>query len=147
MNRLMHRSSSAGLGLLACSLLPVAAQTTPPAATKPTPQTFSGCVARIPNTPDKYVLSTGDRCMLLNGKYNAAAAADHEITATGILIDPTGFAPLTLDIQSVAAIRAACTRTCVLDPPGTRGIHGKERPGKEGGTPGLTTTPGTTPQP
>ena len=139
----MTRSLPLLITLLACGTIPTQAQN--PANSNP--QTFSGCVARIANTADKYVLATADRCMLLTGKYNVTKAADHEITATGILIDPTGFAPLTLDIQSVAVVKAACTRTCVLEPPGTRGIHGKERPGKEGGTPGLTSTPGSGPQP
>ena len=121
------------------------------AAQQPTapPQTLIGCVARIPNTADKYVLATGDRCLLLAGAYTAARIADHEIIARGIVLEPDGMAPLTLNIQSVQAVKAACTRTCVLEPPGTRGIHGKERPGREGGTPGLhdPATPPPTPQP
>ena len=113
------------------------AQSTP----KPVTQTLTGCVARLPNTADKYVLATGDRCLLLTGTFNAIQIADHEIVAKGIVIEPSGMAPLTLNIQAVQSARS-CTRTCVLEPPGTRGIHGKERPGKEGGTPGVTTTPG-----
>ena len=113
---------------------------------KPAPETLTGCVARIPTTADKYVIATGNRCMLLTGSYDPTKIADHEVTATGTEVEPSGTLPLTLNVQSIKSVKAACTKTCVLEPPGTRGIHGKERPGAEGGTPGVTKTPGAQPQ-
>lgn len=121
--------------LLLAFLLNTAAYAQTPAQP---PQTLTGCVARLPVKVERYVLANGGRCMLLAGSFNAAQIADHEITAKGILLEPEGMAPLTFNVQSVVATKAACSKTCVLEPPGTRGVHGKEQAGKEGATRGVT---------
>jgi len=102
------------------------------------PASFAGCVAKLPlPNQDRYVLASGGRCMLLSGTFAPAKVADHEVVLRGTLIGASGLEPLTLNVDSTVAIKDACSQTCVLEPPGARGVHNKEKPGSQGGTPGA----------
>lgn len=99
--------------------------------------TYTGCVTPLSGVADAYVLATTDRCLLLEGKYDASRSSDHTATFKGLVTDAAGLHPDTLHVDSLTSVKEACARTCTLEPPGTRGLHGKEKPGKEGGTPGV----------
>ncbi len=101
------------------------------------PSTYTGCVTPLSGVADAYVLATTDRCLLLEGKYDASRSSDHTATFKGLVTDAAGLHPDTLHVDSLTSVKEACARTCTLEPPGTRGLHGKEKPGKEGGTPGV----------
>lgn len=107
---------------------------------------YTGCVAKLPKV-DKYVLAAGKSCMLLRGKFDPAKLADHAVTVKGLLIQPVDLDPLTLDVRETVTIKDSCKQTCVLEPPGTRGVHGKEKPGTEGGPAGFKPTSPPTSQP
>jgi hypothetical protein len=113
-----------------------------PAATpkQAIPATYEGCVSKLPKL-DKYVLATQDRCMLLSGNFKAGQVADRWVALHGLLLEASGMDPLTLQVDSPAVVKNSCTQTCKLVPPGTRGVHGKEKPGSDGGPPGVTKPP------
>ncbi len=135
---------SAALSILILLHHAAAQQAPTPAATpapeRTTPARYEGCVAKLPNV-ERYVLATGNRCMLLAGGFNPKEVADHLVVLHGLLLEPTGMDPLTLKVDAPAVIKNACTETCKLVPPGTRGVHGKEKPGSEGGPPGAVKPP------
>lgn len=120
---------------------PSEARPAPPA--KPLPATYEGCVSKLPKA-ERYVLATASQCMLLDGDIKPAVIASHLVKLHGLLLEPNGTDPLTLRVDRIEAIRDACPETCKLLPPGTRGIHGKEKPGSEGGPAGVIKPP---PQP
>ena len=126
--------------ILSASLLPSLAVGQESGHGSVAPATYTGCVTRLPNV-DRYVLAAGGRCMLLSGSFQGETAAGHVTTFRGLLLEPSGMAPLTLEVKSSVAIKNACSEACTLEPPGSRGIHGKEKPGPEGGPPGLKPTP------
>ena len=108
--------------------------------TKPAVESYSGCVTKLVKVP-RYVLASGDRCILLSGAVNFSDLAGHRVELLGSLREPIELNPLTLEVSSARAVSSVCSITCTLPPPGTRGIHGSEKPGSQGGTAGVTSTP------
>lgn len=106
----------------------------------PKETSWSGCVTQIPNG-EIYVLSTADACILLQGDFDAKRVANHVASLKGVLAEGQR---KRLKVHSVEKIGAACTQTCKL-PLMTRGLHGKELPGSNGGTAGE--KPNTQPPP
>ena len=94
---------------------------------------YTGCVDEA--------AAAGAVCACFRGALHAAdggfqvAVAGHEVTMKGLLAEPIDLAPLTLEVKSTVAVKEACSKPCTLEPPGTRGLHGKEKPGSEGGPP------------
>jgi hypothetical protein len=116
----------------------------PPAAAKPAPAAYSGCVQKAPDSTTGLVISTPKVCALLTGKVSADALAGHQVELTGILTPRTSSAPASIEVNSVGSVGKACTDVCALKPPMSRGLHRPNDgavPGTEGGTPGMTTTP------
>jgi hypothetical protein len=120
-----------------------------PPATKPpppkaaaAPANYEGCVSKLPKL-DQYVLATADACMLLTGDVQSQKIADRLVVLHGVLLEPSGMAPLTLKIDRTVEVKNLCSQTCKLEPPGTRGVHKKkkEEPGTEGGPPGVAPPP------
>ena len=105
------------------------------------PETYTGCVSKIPHVEDAYVISVEDRCLLLSGTFKAADLLNKNVLLRGLVIDATGRLPATLRVQSTMEVKGSCTKVCTLPPPGTRSLHGSEKPGREGGTPGVTPSP------
>jgi len=133
--------SRPGLLLLALAIpMGLAAQATGDAPEPPKETSHSGCVTQIPNG-ESYVLATSDACILLQGDFDAKKVADHLATLKGVLAEGQR---KRLDVHSIEKIGEACTQTCKL-PPMSRGLHGKELPGSNGGTAGE--KPKTQPQP
>jgi hypothetical protein len=100
---------------------------------------YSGCVTQIPDT-QTYVLATADACILLQGDFDAQKVTNHVSTLKGVLSEGHR---KRLEVHSIEKMGDACTQTCKL-PPMTRGLHGKELPGSNGGTAGE--KPNTQPQ-
>ena len=107
----------------------LAAQTADDSQQPPEDTSHSGCVTEIPNT-QTYVLATADACILLQGDFDAQKVANHTSTLKGLLTEGHR---KRLEVHSIEKIGDACTQTCKL-PPMSRGLHGKELPGSNGGT-------------
>jgi len=135
--------------LIACGLafLPLHAaaqsgtQTAPaPAAKAPAPaREFQGCVQPSPADKTVLVLSTDTVCARLTGSLATPQLTGRQIDLKGVLTPRTHNEPASIRIDSVVSVGKPCSGVCSLRPPGTRGLGGGEIPGKEGGTPGLTT--------
>ncbi len=97
----------------------------------PKDSSYSGCVTQIPDT-QTYLMATADACILLQGDFDAQKVANHVSTLKGVLSEGHR---RRLEVHSIEKIGDACTQTCKL-PPMTRGLHGKELPGSNGGTAG-----------
>ena len=127
--------------------VPARAQTpasAPQTSTPSAPATFSGCVQKEQGSPDNLVISTSNVCARLTGKAAAAKLAGHQVDLTGVLIPRTSSVAASIQVKSVSKVAAACSETCALQPPGTRGLHPSKKgevPGSEGGTPGVAPQP------
>jgi hypothetical protein len=119
---------------------------TPPAASPSAQALYSGCVQQSPGDKDTLVLSTDTVCAKLTGDLATASLAGHEIDLKGVLTPRAARTPASIQIDSISHVGKSCSDVCSLRPPGTRGLGG-EKPGREGGRPGVTpTTPPAPPQ-
>jgi hypothetical protein len=123
-----------------------AAPATTSADTPPKESTQTGCVTALPNFDGVYVLATSDACLLLRGDYDAQKVANHVVTLKGVFTEAAGTPPRHLEVRSTEKIADACTQTCKPGPAKSRGLHGSEKPGSNGGTAGAAPTIPTSPQ-
>jgi hypothetical protein len=108
---------------------------------QPAPTGYSGCVKRSATDKDILILSGENVCAKLTGTLATDKLVSHEVDLKGVLTERTTSNPASIRIASVTSIGKSCSRTCSLQPPGTRGLNkGGEKPGKEGGTPGAAPT-------
>jgi hypothetical protein len=107
----------------------------------PAPSSFSGCVKSATSDKDTIILSGESVCAKLTGNFSAEKLIGHQVDLKGVLTERTPTAPANIHVGSISSIGKSCSNTCSLQPPGTRGL---EKPGKEGGTPGM--APKTPPQ-
>lgn len=113
-----------------------------PASNGPSSAAYSGCVMASPSDKDTLLLSTDSVCATLSGKFATPNLAGHQIDLTGEFTPRAGSTPASIAIDSVDKIGKSCSEVCSPLPPRSRGLGG-ERPGREGGRPGATTTPPT----
>jgi len=144
-HRICQKMMLAASLLIACSLalLPsnAVAQSAQPPATAPADVTYKGCVQSLPTDKETLVLSSDTVCARLTGKFAAADLAGHEVELKGVLTPRSPGVSASISVGSVVSVGKSCSSTCSLRPPGTRGLgKGSEKPGKEGGTPGLVPT-------
>ncbi len=102
---------------------------------------YSGCVMASPIDKDTLILNSDSVCADLTGKFATPDLAGHQIDLKGVLTPRAGTTPASIAIDSVDKIGKSCSEVCSPLPPRTRGLG--ERPGREGGRPGATTTPPT----
>lgn len=115
------------------------AQTVPhPAA--PTASSFAGCVQRSATEKDTIVISGDSICAKLTGSFSSEKLIGHQIDLKGVLTERTTSTPASIRVGAITSIGKSCSSTCSLQPPGTRGLRGGEKPGREGGTPGAAPT-------
>ena len=114
-------------------------QATPRPAT-PAASNFAGCVQRSTTDKDTVVLSGESICAKLTGSFSAEKLVGHEVDLKGVLTERTAANPAAISVGSINSVGKACTNVCSLQPSGTRGLRGREKPGKEGGTPGAAPT-------
>ena len=105
-----------------------------PAAAK---SQMSGCVTRSKAVPDALVLRSKESCSQLAGSLAKDSLVGHEVSLEGRLSVATDKMPETLQVTGVRSVGEACSATCVLEPPGKRGLRKKETPAGEGSTPGA----------
>ena len=142
-----------GAVLMMAALAPAAiaaqettAATSGSATPAPKESTQTGCVTALPNFDGVYVLATSDACLLLRGDYDAQKMANHVVTLKGVFTEPAGTPPRHLEVHSTEKIADVCTQTCKPGPGKSRGLHGSEKPGSNGGTAGAAPTIPTSPQ-
>jgi hypothetical protein len=117
-----------------------AAQSAAPAAA-PAAAKFSGCVQPLTTDKDTMVLSGDTVCAQLTGKFAASDLTGHQVELNGVLTPRTSGTPASIQVGSVSSVGKSCSDICSLMPPRTRGLgRGGQTPGKEGGTPGLTSS-------
>lgn len=131
------------LGICAIAI-PCLSQATPHPTT-PTASSYAGCVQRSTADKDTLVLSGETVCAKLTGsRFTPEKLVGHEVDLKGVLTERTTTNPAVIRVDSIDSVGKSCSNTCSLQPPGTRGLRGGEKPGKEGGTPGM--APKTPPQ-
>jgi hypothetical protein len=112
---------------------------TPPPPAAPAPETsHTGCVMRT--EAGDYTLTQEHACSVLQGKKVNPALIGHLVTLRGSVQEATGTTPRTITASSITTVGNACSEACSPHPPGHRGL-GHEKPGSEGGTPGVTSNP------
>lgn len=116
------------------AVLALALQTPPAAET-----VHTGCVMMTEG--GDYTFCEPETCSLLQGKELAAKLAGHKVTLRGTVQAASKDGPRTLLVSHVVKIGGACTEACSPWPPIHRGIVPKDRPGSEGGTPGVVAKP------
>lgn len=137
----MNQSVARIVALCFCSIaLECSAQTAQhPAA--PVASHFSGCIQHSTSDKDTVILSGETVCAKLTGTFSSEKLLGHEVDLKGVLTERTAATPASIRVSSVTSVGKSCSNTCSLQPPGTRGLRGPEKPGKEGGTPGMAPTP------
>jgi hypothetical protein len=132
-----HTAATRIFALSLCTItLPCLSQdtshpTTPPAAN------FAGCVQRSTVDKSTVILSGETVCAKLTGTFSSEKLLGHEVDLKGVLTERTAASPASIHVGSINSVGKSCSNTCSLQPPGTRGLRGGEKPGKEGGTPGM----------
>ena len=104
---------------------------------------FTGCVTPSTQDKGKLVLRSKESCSELAGNLvSASKLAGHTVTLEGALAPASGPEPETLTVSAVKQVGEACSSTCSLEPPGSRGLGKKkgEAIDKIGGTPGNSKT-------
>ena len=139
-----HTAAIRTVALSLCTIaLPCLSQPAPhPAA--PAQANFQGCVQRSTADKSTLILSGETVCAKLTGAFSPEKLLGHQVDLKGVLTERTVSTPASIDVGSVNSVGKSCSNTCSLQPPGTRGLRGGEKPGKEGGTPGM--APKTPPQ-
>ena len=138
-----HTAATRIIALSLCIIaLPCLSQTAPHPTT-PAPANFAGCVQHSATDKNILILNGETVCAKLTGTFSSEKILGHEVDLKGVLTERTTSNPASIDVRAVNSIGKTCSSTCSLRPPGTRGLGG-EKPGKEGGTPGM--APKTPPQ-
>ncbi len=97
---------------------------------------YSGCVMK--DMDGNVTFCEPQHCSLLTGKDVGARLAGHTVTVEGTVKEAANGEPRTIVVTKVLSVGAACNQTCALYPVHHRGIGGRDKPGSEGGTPGVT---------
>ena len=95
-----------------------------------------GCVMASPDDAKVLLLAEEASCSVLTGKLAKPDLLGHVIVLGGIDTAATTTEPQSVKVQKIVSQGVACHRVCTLEPPGHRGLHKKEKPGSQGGTPG-----------
>lgn len=139
-----HTAATRIFALGICAIaIPCLSQATPHPTT-PAASAYAGCVQRSTTDKNTLVLSGESVCAKLTGSFSAEKLIGHEVDLKGVLTERTTANPAAIRVDSIDSVGKSCSNTCSLQPPGTRGLRGGEKPGKEGGTPGM--APKTPPQ-
>jgi len=122
-----------------CAIAPCSGQATPNAA-PPAASNFAGCVQRSTTDKDTVILSGESVCAKMTGSFSPEKLIGHEVDLKGVLTERTAANPAAIRVASITSIGKSCSDSCSLQPHGTRGLRSGEKPGKEGGTPGVAPT-------
>ena len=103
---------------------------------------YTGCVMK--SEGGDFTFCEPAHCSLLKGEKVGERLVGHVVIVRGIVTNATDDEPRTLSVSEIVEFGKVCDQHCSLKPPGKRGVFPKEKPGSEGGTPGL--VPKQTPQ-
>lgn len=101
--------------------------------------TYTGCVMK--DFDGNLTFCEPDHCSLLTGKGVDTKLAGHGVTLNGTVKDAVDGQPRQIVVTKIVSVNGACNQTCALYPVHHRGIGTKDKPGSEGGTPGVTSKP------
>jgi len=118
-----------GLAMLAV-VVPVLAQSA---------ATYTGCV--MTDVDGNLTFCEPDHCSLLTGEGIGAKLSGHSVTVEATVKEAGDGQPRRVVVTKIVSVGAACNQTCALYPVHHRGIGTKDKPGSEGGTPGVTSKP------
>lgn len=98
----------------------------------------SGCV--MATEGGDYTFCEKDACSFVSGKGVDAKLAGHTVTLRGKVHEATPEVARTIVVSSIVSVGGVCKEACSPRPPGHRGFGHKDKPGSEGGTPGVRPT-------
>jgi hypothetical protein len=124
---------------IAIALAATLAAGLPLPAAYPAEETHSGCVMQT--EAGWFTFCETDACSVIKGAGIDAKVAGHKITAIGTVQPATAIAGRIFTVTKVLKVGDKCDQICSPNPPHHRGIGGKDKPGAEGGTPGVVTPP------
>jgi hypothetical protein len=96
---------------------------------------FTGCV--MTDMDGNLTFCEPDHCSLLTGEGVGAKLSGHTVTVEATVKDAADGQPRRVVVTKIISAGAACNQSCALYPVHHRGIGGKDKPGSEGGTPGV----------
>ncbi|HEV2575986.1 MAG TPA: hypothetical protein VGU25_02135 [Acidobacteriaceae bacterium] len=100
---------------------------------------FTGCV--MTDMDGHLTFCEPDHCSLLSGEGVGAKLSGHTVTVEASVKEAGDGQPRQVVATRIVSVGAACNQSCALYSVHHRGIGGKDKPGSEGGTPGVTTKP------
>lgn len=101
--------------------------------------TYTGCVMK--DVDGNLTFCEPDHCSLLTGEGVDAKLAGHAVTVNGTVKEAGEGQPRRVIVTKIVSVNAACNQTCSLYSVHERGIGSKDKPGSEGGTPGVKSKP------
>ena len=96
---------------------------------------FEGCAMPLEENHNFLTLCEPHSCSLLRGNVDLKWAG-HNVKIRGILHQPTSNQPRTIQVEAAVEVGKACSKSCQPSIPG-RGLNSKDKPDKEGATPGF----------
>lgn len=101
--------------------------------------TYTGCVMK--DVDGNLTFCEPDHCSVLMGEGVNDKLAGHAVTVNGSVKEAGDGQPRRITVTKVVSVNGACDQTCALYPVHHRGIGTKDKPGSEGGTPGVASKP------
>ena len=101
--------------------------------------TYTGCVMK--DMDGHLTFCEPDHCSLLTGEGVNAKLSGHTVIVEGSIKEAADGQPRQVVVTKIVSVGAACDQSCALYPVHHRGIGGKDKPGSEGGTPGVAKPP------
>ncbi len=100
---------------------------------------YTGCAMK--DMDGNITFCEPEHCSLLTGNDVGARLTGHTVTVEGTVKEAADGQPRSVVVTRVVSVGAACNQSCALYPVHRRGIGGRDKPGSEGGTPGVTSKP------
>lgn len=98
---------------------------------------YTGCV--MTDMDGHLTFCEPDHCSLLTGAGVGPKLSGHTVTVEASVKQAADGQPRRVVVTKVISVGATCNQTCALYPVHSRGFGTKDKPGSEGGTPGVTT--------
>ncbi|HEX5285097.1 MAG TPA: hypothetical protein VFW30_13325 [Bryocella sp.] len=96
---------------------------------------FTGCA--MTDMDGHLTLCEPDHCSLLTGVGVDAKLSGHAVTVEASVEEAGDGQPRRVLVTKIVSVGAACNQSCALYSVHHRGIGGKDKPGSQGGTPGV----------
>jgi hypothetical protein len=96
---------------------------------------YTGCVMK--DMDGNITFCEPEHCSMLTGKDVGVKLAGHTVVVEGTVKEAGDGEPRRIVVSRIVSVGAACNQSCALYPVHHRGIGGRDKPGSEGGTPGV----------